>query len=98
LVIIAAQVNRPRMGKEDFDLDDSSEDIRKAFNADVIIAVNQKTEDKLDLSCTLRILKHRYNDFDKRTKCIVLQSLAVGRTYIDSEYVSKSWLLKYKHK
>jgi hypothetical protein len=83
LVITASQSNTMRTGKK-VSAGTWGETQEKMNVIDVGIALNQKPEEKKKGQMEVTTAKKRHEDWDKTSKILVLQSLAIGRPYLDS--------------
>lgn len=86
LVITASQSNTVRTGK-DIKQGDWSESISKIELCDIGLSLNQKPEQKKDGYMRVKVLKQRHNSFDLLKEVTVLQSLEIGRCYLDSAII-----------
>ncbi len=85
LVATASQSNTARTGK-DITQGDWAEDIRKLGLVDAGISINQTPVEKREGTFRCGMLKQRDDDFDILGEAVVLQSLKIGRPYLDSYY------------
>lgn len=83
LVVTASQSNTARSGKDIKD-GDWAEDIRKKNLVDAGISINQSPGDKRQGVYRCSMMKQRHDDFNVQDEVFVLNSLKIGRPYIDS--------------
>lgn len=88
LVATASQSNTARTGK-DIKQGDWAEDIRKLNLVDAGMSINQTPQEKRDGLYRCGIMKQRHDDFDVLGEVMVLQSLKIGRPYLDSYFRRK---------
>jgi hypothetical protein len=87
LWITASQTNRIGLDKDTVSQKDIAEDIRKLAHVDVMVGINQTEAEKSELITRLNVLANRHRLFSS-AQVIVLHQLAIGATYLDSEWMS----------
>lgn len=83
-VFTASQVNTVRTGK-DIGIGTGAESLEKENESDLIIALNQKPEDKKNGLMRVCLTKHRHEEFHVIEEVYVTQCLSIGRCYLDSK-------------
>lgn len=82
-VMTASQTNRAGL-KGDIELENIAEDMRKLTHVSLLLALNQTTEEKEVGIMRIKTLLNRDNSVHNDSEATILQSLALGRFYIDS--------------
>lgn len=83
LVVTCSHTNTARTGK-DAGVGSGSESMEKENESDIIIALNQKPEQKRKGIMRATVTKHRHDDYDIMREIYVTQCFAIGRPYLDS--------------
>jgi len=83
LGITATHTNKKTF-EADIKQGDMSEDIRKINHVALMIAINQKKEEKLKNIARISLLVNREDAFHVNNQVIVLQNLDMGKPYLDS--------------
>jgi hypothetical protein len=86
LMVTATQSNRGSADKRNVMSTDVAEDIRKMAHVDVMISLNQTSEEKRLGIMRVGIAAHRDADFEEGKHVQVLQHLPTGQPFLDSEY------------
>ena len=89
LVVTADQSNKQTY-KRNIELGDTSEDKRKNAHIDLKVAINQKSEKKIDEKedgvMRFSVIAKRHGGFNPKKQVWVLNQLTLGQTLIDSEW------------
>jgi replicative DNA helicase len=94
LIVTATHSNKSTFNK-DIGEGDASEDIRKMNHVSIMIALDQKKEEKADGVMRVGVIAHRHEDFNPDKKVIVLECKKIGKCYLDSKnYKNVSYRLK----
>lgn len=88
LVATASQANTARTGK-DVGEGTATESMAKEDLCDVIIALNQRPEEKKQGVMRLGVTKHRHDIYDIQKEVYVTQCFQIGRPYLDSMLKTK---------
>lgn len=88
LVVTASQTNRQSFDKKNVTQTDASEDIRKIANVEMMLVLNQTTEEKRSHIMRVAVVAGRDDEFDQYKGCVILQNLALGQVCLDSEMLS----------
>lgn len=83
LVLSASQTNTARSGK-DIGIGSAAESMEKENESDLVIGLNQNTDDKEKGIMRTCITKHRHDDYNVVKEIYVTQCLSIGRPYLDS--------------
>jgi hypothetical protein len=87
LVATVLQSNRKSISKKNLEQEDTAEDIRKGAHVDLLLAINQKPEEKEQGVSRISVIAHRHEEFSFSGEAMVLQSFALGQPFLDDEYV-----------
>jgi len=82
--VTVSQAGRQTLHKTNIDLDDISEEWRKAAHVNKFIGIHQTLEEKKRKVLRLGLLANREDDFDKYHQALVLQNLSAGQVCLDS--------------
>jgi len=85
LVITASQSTRRSISKFLVGQEDVAEDIRKVAVVDVMIALNQSSQEREKNILRVSILAHRHRSFSSK-QVVVTYNYNMGQTILDSEY------------
>jgi len=91
LVVTASQSNRPSISKRILEAQDVAEDIGKIAHCDVMIGINQTSDERKKKLVRLNLIVHRHKEIEDE-EVVVLQCLKLGQPMLDSERAS---LVKY---
>ena len=83
LVVTASQTNTARTGK-DIGIGNAAESMEKENESDLLIALNQKPEQKKQGIMRVKVTKHRHDNYDLTKEIYVTQCYSIGRPYLDS--------------
>ena len=98
LVVTATQANRSSIEKFMVKQTHTSEDIRKLAHVDVMLSLNQTSEEKRVGVMRIGAVVHRHKRFLETEGVTILQALDVGQPHLDSEYGVIEGLLEKKSK
>ena len=84
LVVTATQAKAKSWRAKGVRADDSSENYRNPAHIDVMISLNQKSEEKERGRMRIGVVAHRDRDFNEDKWVTVLQQLNVGKPFLDS--------------
>jgi|TARA_Y100000034_G_C6860317_1_gene391461 hypothetical protein len=83
LVLTASQTNTARSGR-DIGVGSAAESMEKENESDLLIALNQKPEEKQQGLMRVKITKHRHSEYDLIKEVFVTQCYSIGKPYLDS--------------
>jgi len=84
-VFTASHSNKTTFEK-DINEGDVVEDSRKLNHVSIMMAINQKAEEKKLGLARLSILVHRHEDFNKTDNFVILQNLSIGKFMLDNKF------------
>jgi len=85
LVVSASQTNRASADKKYVTQTDVAEDWRKMAHVELMIAINQTSQEKKEGYIRVSVVAGREDEFDQKKSCVVLQNLKLGQVCLDSE-------------
>lgn len=88
-VVFTASHSNKKTFEKDIGESDVVEDSRKLNHVSIMIALNQKAEEKKLGIMRASILKHRHEEFNKINNFIILQNLKIGKFLLDSKLESE---------
>jgi replicative DNA helicase len=86
LVINCNQSNRDSIDKVNLSQKHTAEDIRKLAHIDALFVLNQTVQEKEKGVMRMETLIHRHDEAAEKGQVFVLQQLALGQPFLDSEW------------
>lgn len=89
LVATVLQSNRASISQKNVQQENTGEDIRKLAHVDIMFALNQTPEEKINGEMRLSVIAHRHENFTENKEVLVLQSYEIGQTIVDMAWDSR---------
>lgn len=88
IVINASQANREAFEAEIIQEKNTSEDIRKLAETDIMLTINRSDIERKFNQFRIGLLKHRHREWGKYRQALCLQNLEIGQFVLDSEIIN----------